>query len=198
MTNKLTKPQAALYERVKAERGLLRRELSAAENRMAHKLADMKLIALDGTISSRGPYNQAAQNDQVWVLYEDMHPDQKPAPSPNCRCDGSGVLMDKIGDGGRPGRCPCRDTPSPQPNLDGEAANKAEAILRVVRKLVAAENAHAEKPHGSHQRVDLDFLLMELVGFTPADIDQALRIVRRRRSPSPQPRVSALEGNGHE
>lgn len=74
---KLTKPQAALYERVKAG-GLLMRHLSAAENRMAHRLKDMKLIALDGTISSRGPYNQAAQNDQVWVLYEDKYPSPQP------------------------------------------------------------------------------------------------------------------------
>lgn len=84
--------------------------------------------------------------------------------------------------------------PPPASHLEGDPANKAEAILRIVRKMIAAENAHAEKPLNSGDRLELDFLLGELIRFTTTDVDEALRIVRRRRAtPSPQTNVAVLE-----
>lgn len=80
-------------------------------------------------------------------------------------------------------------TPPPEALLEGVAANKAEAILRIVRKMIAAEHEHAQKPLNSEDRNGLDFLLGELIEFTTTDVDEALRIVRRRRSaPASQPR----------
>lgn len=70
---KLTKPQAALLARVKAS-GLMVRDLSPAERRVAAALEEMGLIARDGAISSRGPYNQAARNDQVLVAADELRP----------------------------------------------------------------------------------------------------------------------------
>jgi len=71
---KLTKAQQRLYDRVKSEGSVLVRELSAAENKMGHRLKDMRLLKLDGLISSRGPFNQPSQNVQGWVLAEDDTP----------------------------------------------------------------------------------------------------------------------------
>ncbi len=84
-------------------------------------------------------------------------------------------------------------TPAPQSHVEGDPANKAEAILRLVRKMVAAERAHAEKPYGSEQRADLDTLLSDLISFTTSDVDEALRIVRRRRSTAPVSNMSVAE-----
>ena len=89
-----------------------------------------------------------------------------------------------------PIECP----PAPAPHLEGVAANKAEAILRIVRKMVAAEHEHAQKPLNSEDREGLDFLLGELIDFTTKDVDEALRIVRRRRATAPpQPNVGGDE-----
>jgi len=76
--------------------------------------------------------------------------------------------------------------------VGGEPANKADAILRVVRRMIVAENRHLEYPEGTHQRDELDHLLAELISFTTKDVDEALRIVRRRRAAL----ATATEGSG--
>lgn len=74
---KLTKVQQRVYDRVKAEGALLVRELSADENKAAHALKDQGILELDGLIASRGPFNQASQNYQAWVLAREH---QEPRP----------------------------------------------------------------------------------------------------------------------
>lgn len=79
------------------------------------------------------------------------------------------------------------DAPAPAPSGSGvrEAANKAEAILRQVRKFIAAENKHARlSEQGKNStRDDVDFEHAQLVGdFSERDCDEALRIVKRRRA----------------
>ena len=79
---------------------------------------------------------------------------------------------------------------------ESEAANIADAIIRQVRRTLAAEFKHANYPHGSTEtsRDDADFEYTELTNFTLAECDAALAIVRRRRKA-----LAALykgEGNG--
>lgn len=64
----------------------------------------------------------------------------------------------------------------------GNAANKADAILRQVRMVIAAEHAHAVRGAAglNTTRDDVDMEYLCLLDFTCTDCDEALRIVRRR------------------
>jgi hypothetical protein len=74
--------------------------------------------------------------------------------------------------------------------VNENAANIADRILRNVRRFIAAEQKHAsllENPETelATSRDEADHEHTELVGFTLEQVDQALRIVRRRLPLSP-------------
>lgn len=66
-------------------------------------------------------------------------------------------------------------------------ANIADRILRQVRKFIAAEHKHARllsspETEMATSRDDVDMEHAALVGFTVSQVDQALRVVHRRRA----------------
>jgi hypothetical protein len=74
-----------------------------------------------------------------------------------------------------------------------ESANKAEAILLASKAVIAAEWKHKREMDQGSTRDVCDYALADLVGFSVADVDQALAIVRRKRKSAPTPSHSLAE-----